>query len=226
VGLLLSFSWLGVQSMAFLFGLVAVSCTLSITAMFRAGSLTLIVLAGLVVSSCFEALISLAKYVADPIDKLPSITFWLMGSLGKAGPADVALAAIPIAVAFAILYLMRWQINVLALGDEEALALGVNATQVRIAVIAASTLLTAPAIAICGIIGWVGLLIPHIGRMLAGPNFPNLLLVSLVLGAGYLLLVDDIVRALRVEIPLGILTAIVGAPFFVFLLTRLRKGWT
>src|SRR5262249_29450949 len=124
--MLLSLPWLAVQGMAFLFGLVAVACTLSIGFAFRSASLTVLVLAGLVVSAFFEALISLAKYVADPVDKLPSITFWLLGGLAKVGPRDVVLAAIPIGIAFVVLYLIRWQVHVLALGEEEAYALGVD----------------------------------------------------------------------------------------------------
>jgi iron complex transport system permease protein len=225
VAMLMGLSWLGVQAVAFLSGLVAVMCTLSIGRIFPASSVTVIVLAGLVVSAAFDAFISLAKYVADPVDKLPSITFWLMGSLGRAGPADVLLAAIPIGLSFLVLFLVRWQVNVLAMGEEEALALGVDAWRIRLIVILASTLMTAPAVSICGVIGWVGLLIPHIARMISGPNFETLLPVSLLLGGSYLLLVDDVIRFMRVEIPLGVLTALIGAPFFVFLLTRIRRDW-
>jgi iron complex transport system permease protein len=125
-----------------------------------------------------------------------------------------------------VLYLFRWKINVLALGEEEALALGIDTRSTRILVILASTLMTAPAVSLCGIVDWVGLLIPHIARMLAGPNFPRLLPVSLLLGGGYLLLVDDVIRTMPVEVPLGVLTAVIGAPFFVFLMTRIKRGWT
>lgn len=225
LAMLMGLPWLGIQVTAFLFGLAAVFCTLSIGRIFAASSLTIIVLAGLVVSACFDAFISLAKYVADPVDKLPSITFWLMGSLGKAGADEVLLAALPIAVSFVVLFLMRWQVNVLAAGEDEALALGVDARRVRLIVILASTLMTAPAVSICGVIGWVGLLIPHIARIISGPNFQTLLPVSLLLGGFYLLLVDDVIRSMHVEVPLGVLTALIGAPFFVFLMTRIRRGW-
>lgn len=135
-------------------------------------------------------------------------------------------ALFPIILPVIVLYLIRWQINVLAVGDEEAIALGININRIRIIVVLCATLMTAAAVSISGIIGWVGLLVPHMARMLAGPNFHRLLPTSLLLGSGYLLLVDNIGRnALAVEIPLGILTALIGAPFFIFLLSKVRRGW-
>jgi iron complex transport system permease protein len=225
LAMLLSLPWFGVQAMAFGFGLAAVACTLSISKIFSTGAMTVLVLAGLVVSAFCEALISTAKYVADPIDKLPSITFWLMGGLARVGPRDVTLAAFPICISFIVLYLVRWQVNVLGLGEEGALALGVDSRRIKIIVILATTLMSAAAVSVAGVVGWVGLLIPHIARMLVGPNFQVLLPVSLLLGGGYLLLVDDLVRSMNVEMPLGILTAIIGAPFFVFVMTRVRRRW-
>lgn len=222
----LSLPWFGVQALAFAGGLVAVFCTLSIGRSLGAASLTGLVLAGVVVTALFEALISLIKFAADPINKLPAITFWLLGGLGKVGPNDVALAAIPIGLGVLILIVTRWQINVLALGDDEARALGVDARRVRIIVIIATTMMTAAAVSISGVVGWVGLLIPHIARMISGPRFDALLPVAFLLGAGYLLAVDDVVRMLEVEVPLGILTALIGAPFFAYLLTRVRRSWT
>lgn len=227
LGMLFSFSWLGIQSLAFLFGLLAVACTLSIGRLFGAGSLIVLVLAGMVVSALFQALISIAKYLADPIDKLPSITFWMMGGLAKVSNHDVKIVLLPISLAFLVLFLIRWQINILAIGEEEALSLGVDSGRIRIVAILCSTLITAAAVSISGIVGWVGLLIPHMARMLVGPNYQSLLPVSFLLGGGYLLLVDDLGRSMSsTEVPLGILTALIGAPFFIFLLARTGRAWS
>jgi iron complex transport system permease protein len=225
LAMLLSLPWFGIQVMAFGFGLAAVACTLCIGRIFGTASLTVLVLAGLVVSAFCEALISTAKYVADPLDKLPSITFWLMGGLARVGQHDIGLAAFPICISFLVLYLVRWQVNVLGLGEEGALALGVDIQRIKIVVILATTLMSAAAVSVAGVVGWVGLLIPHIARMLVGPNFQRILPVSMLLGGGYLLLIDDIARGMNVEIPLGILTSIIGAPFFVFVMLQVRRGW-
>lgn len=226
LAMLLSLPWLGVQALAFLFGLCAVTCSLAIGRAFGGVSLTVLVLAGIVVSALFEALLSAAKFVADPVNKLPAITFWLLGGLSKVAAQDVWLGAIPMVLGGSVLWLMRWKLNVLAMGEEEALALGVNAGRVRVAVILATTLMTASAVSVCGIVGWVGLLVPHIARALAGPRFEAQLPVSILVGGGFLLLIDDIVRSLPVELPLGILTALAGAPFFIYLIARARREWT
>ena len=225
VALWFALPWFGVQSLAFAGGLFAVFCTLSIGRALGSASLTALVLGGVVVSALFEALISLLKFAADPVNKLPAITFWLLGGLAKAGPNDVLVAALPIVLGMATLFLVRWQVNVLALGDDEARALGVDARRVRMLVIVATTLMTAAAVSISGIVGWVGLLIPHIARMIVGPRFDVLMPVAFLLGAGYLLAVDDVVRMLEMEVPLGIVTALIGAPFFVYLLIRARRTW-
>ena len=227
LGMLLSFSWLGIQILAFLFGLLAVACSLSIGRLFGAGSLIVLVLAGMVVAAIFQALISITKYLADPVDKLPNITFWMMGGLAKVSNHDLEMIVLPICLALLVLYLFRWQINVLAVGEAEAGTLGVDCGRVRIAAILCSTLLTAAAVSIGGMVGWVGLLVPHMARMLVGPNFHRLLPVSFLLGGGYLLLVDDLGRSMfSTEVPLGILTALVGAPFFIFLLAKTGRGWS
>ena len=172
-------------------------------------------------------MISLLKVLADPYDQLPAITFWLLGSLAAIKLEDLTTdgrRSRPSASCRCAL--LRWRINVLSLGDEEAQALGVNAARLRVVVIAAATLMTASVVAIAGIIGWVGLIMPHMARMLVGPNFDRLLPAAMLLGAGYLLLVDTLARTIAaVETPLGILTAFVGAPLFLWLLARGRQGW-
>lgn len=219
-------SWMGVQMMAFSFGLVAVVSAFFIGRIFGGNSVVVLVLGGMVVSAMFQALLSVVKYLADPTDALPAITFWLMGGLSKVTNHDVVLVSFPIIVSIAVLYAIRWQINVLSIGEEEAATLGINITRIRAIVVLCATLMTASAVSISGMIGWVGLLIPHMARMLVGPNFQVLMPASLLMGSGYLLLVDNIGRSITtVEIPLGILTSLIGAPFFILLLAKVKKGW-
>jgi iron complex transport system permease protein len=180
-----------------------------------------------VVAAFFGALVSATKYVADPENKLPAITFWLLGSLSTASWQNVFTNGPVIIIGAVGLLLVRWRINLLAMGDEEARALGVRVERVKAVVIVSSTLATAAAVAVTGIIGWVGLIIPHVARMLVGPDHRGLLPASLALGGTYLLIVDDIARgATSVEVPLGILTALLGAPFFAYLLRQTRGGWS
>ncbi len=227
LGMLLYYPWLGIQAMAFLFALVAVAASYLISRIFGGSSMIVLVLGGMVISALFQALLSVTKYLADPLDVLPAITFWLMGGLSKITNTDVLFALFPIIISLAVLYLIRWQVNVLSIGEEEAIALGVNINRIRLVVVLCATLMTAAAVSISGIIGWVGLLVPHMARMLVGPNFHLLLPTSFLMGSGYLLLVDNIGRnAGAAEIPLGILTALIGAPFFIFLLSKVKRGWT
>jgi iron complex transport system permease protein len=227
LGMIMHLPWVAVQVLAFLFALLAVAISFLISRIFGGGSMIVLVLGGMVISAFFQALLSVVKYLADPLDTLQAITFWLMGGLSKVSNTDVLFALFPISISIAVLYLIRWQVNVLTVGDEEAVTLGVNINRIRLVVVICATLMTAAAVSISGIIGWVGLLIPHMARMIIGPNFQLLLPASLLMGSGYLLLVDNIGRnASSVEIPLGILTALIGAPFFVFLLSKVRKGWS
>ena len=226
LGMLCHYSWLGIQSMAFFFALVAVVSAFFISRIFGGTSMVVLVLGGMVISALFQALLSIVKYLADPVDTLPAITFWLMGGLSKVTNQDIMLVFWPIILSFIVLYAFRWQINVLAVGEEEATALGINIARLRAIVVFCATLMTAAAVSISGIIGWVGLLIPHMARMLVGSNFQLLLPASLLMGSSYLLLVDNIGRSMMtVEIPLGILTALIGAPFFIILLSKVKKGW-
>ena len=152
------------------------------------------------------------------------ITYWLMGSLTGAKFADVKLVILPMAIGLVILLALRWRINILTMGDDEAATMGVNARLVRLLVMVAATLVTASSVAVSGMIGWVGLVIPHLCRMLVGCDYRKLLPASMVMGAGFLLLVDDVARVVTtMEIPIGILTAFVGAPFFLYLITKGRR---
>ena len=226
-GILLSLPVAGIQGLAFAGGLVTVALVYLIAAALRGHDRTLVlVLGGVVVGALAGACISLVKILADPYDQLPAITFWLLGSLAGVKLGDLAVAAPLVLVGLVPLVLFRWRIGVLSLGDDEARALGVDVAKLRAAVIAAATLMTASVVAISGVIGWIGLMIPHIARMLVGPNFSRLLPAAMLLGAAFMLVVDTTARSLaRVETPLGILTAVLGAPFFLWLLARGKKTW-
>lgn len=223
-----NFGIIGIEVTSFLCGIAAVTLTYCLgTAIGRRGStVLLLVLTGIVVQSLFSAFTTFVKYNADPNNKLPEITFWLMGGLNAAGKKQVMMMAVPFVLGSIPLFLLRWKINILSFGDEEAKALGVDTGKTRLVLIAASTLLTSASIAVSGMIGWVGLLIPHLARLVIGPNYKTLLPASMLMGAAFLLFVDDIARIMLVtEIPLSILTAVIGAPFFLYLLYRGRSAW-
>lgn len=211
----------GITGLAFAFSLLTVVMVYAIGARTRGSRVVSILLAGVMVSSLFSAGTSLIKLVADPSNQLPAITYWLMGSLSGTRPEDVGFALIPMTIGAAPLLLLRWRINVLTLGDEEAATLGVNTGALRLTVVLCATFLTAASVAVSGMIGWIGLVIPHLSRKLVGSDCRSLLPASMLMGASFLLLVDDISRNLMVtEIPIGILTAFIGAPFFIYLMTR------
>ena len=205
---------------AFAGGLLTVALVLFMGS--RTGSRTLgLILAGIMVSSLASAGTSLLKLAADPQNQLPAITYWLMGSLNSAEPKALAMAALAMLPGLVVLMLLRWRISVLTLGDDEARTLGVPAGRVRVAVILASTLVTAASVAVSGLIGWVGLVIPHLARRLVGNDCRALLPASMLLGAIFLLAADDVSRTLfAAEIPIGILTALIGAPFFLYLIAK------
>jgi iron complex transport system permease protein len=228
--ILLSLGLTGIQISSFVCSLGAVVLTLMVGSMVeregRNSGLSL-VLTGMVVSTLFSSFIAISKYVADPEEKLPAITFWLMGGLSSVSAHDLRIALIPMTLGFVPILLLRWKLNVLSFGDEEARALGLETSRLRIFLIVCSTLLTAASVSISGMIGWVGLIVPHLARMLVGPNYNILLPVSALLGGIFLLIVDNVARcAFAVEVPIGILTSIIGAPFFVYLLIKGKKGWT
>ena len=227
LGIFLALPVLAIQGLAFAFGLVAVGLVVLIGAAVRGHDpLLVLVLAGVLVGALLGACVALIKVLADPYNQLPAITFWLLGSLAAAAPADLASALPAIAIGFVPLWLLRWRVNLLSLGDEEARAMGVDTTRVRFAVIASATLMPAAAVSISGIIGWIGLVIPHFARLMVGPDYARLLPVSAILGAAFLLAVDTLARTTaRIEIPLGVLTAFVGTPLFLWLLVRARRSW-
>ena len=228
LGIMFGFSMIGIQLAAFATGMVAVGITVAISARLARDqdSILVMVLSGIVVGSIFMSFVTLIKSVADPYSKLPAITFWLMGSLSGVTSADVKLLLLPMAIGVVPLFLLRWRMNVLSLGDEEALALGIHTGHLRLVVVASSTLMIAASVSVSGVVGWVGLVIPHFARLLVGPDYRVLMPASLLIGGTYLLLVDDFARSVSsTEIPLGVLTSLIGAPFFVYLLARVKKGW-
>ncbi|MCQ2738170.1 MAG: iron ABC transporter permease [archaeon] len=213
-----------VQLFAFIFGIISVVITYTISKAYRAGGILVLVLAGTAVSAFFNALISGTKFIADPYDKLPQITFWLMGSLSSVTFDMLAMIVIPLFIGIVVILILRWHLNILAMGDEEARSLGVDPEKIRVIVILACTLVTSAAVSISGVIGWIGLVVPHICRMIVGPDHKILIPASLSFGASFLLLIDTISRtAISIEIPIGILTAIIGVPIFLYLL---RKGYS
>jgi len=211
--------------LAFAGGITAVLLSYLIGRIYNTNPTIMLILGGVIVSSVFSSLISFLKYMADPYEDLPSIVFWLMGSLATARFKDIMIAAIPMLVGITGLILIRWRINVLSMGDKEARSLGLNTSLNKAIVIFCSTLATAGAVCVSGIIGWVGLVIPHIGRLLIGNDNRLLIPISLSLGGCFLIIVDNIGRILTGgEIPLGILTALIGGPFFVYLLKKTKGG--
>lgn len=224
VALLLSLGSMGTSIAAFVTSMASVAIVLWLSGRAKGNRILVTVLSGVMVSSIFQAGVSYTKLVADPNAQLQAITFWLMGSLTSASPRDLAFVAIPMLVGNAGLLALRWQVNALTMGDDEALSMGVDAPRVRRAVIVCSTLVTAASVSVTGIIGWVGLVVPHLARGIVGVDYRHLLPASMLLGAGFLLVVDDVARlATTAEIPIGILTAFIGAPFFMHLTTRGRR---
>lgn len=226
LGLVLDLPYIAVQGLAFVMGLVAVAITYFLAHIYKSTPILMLVLAGTVVSAFFQALLSVIKFTADGDEKLPAITFWLMGSLGSVSLNDIMLSFIPIAISIIGLLVLRWKINVLSMGDREARSLGVHTERIKFFIILFSTIITSTAVSICGIIGWVGQVIPHFCRMLVGPDHKALIPATMFVGAAYILVVDDLCRLLTAsEIPLGILTAIIGAPIFAYLLRKTKGGW-
>lgn len=221
LGILLGLNALGIQISALIFGILAVVLVFVFTCYRHANQIMMIILGGMVVSSLFSALVSLIKYVADPNDVLPVITFWLMGSFSNSTVRSLYTGVPMIILGMMILYLMRYRMNALSLKEEEAASLGINVRQNRMIVIIASSLITASVVSMCGVVGWVGLLIPHISRMLFGNNHTKVIPGCIVFGALFMLVIDTIARCMyQAEIPVSILTAIIGAPVFLLLLRK------
>ena len=224
LAILMGFSMVGIQLTSLIAGGAAVLLTW-LGGSKKGSGLNTIVLSGIMMGSLFNALVSLVKYIADAEDQLPAITFWLMGGLNSAGWKNIALGAPAILVSVLVLWLLRWRLNLLPLTEDEARASGVNMKVLRAATILCATLITASCVSMCGQVGWVGLLIPHICRMKFGSNHLALVPASVSLGATFMILVDTVARsATASEIPISILTAIIGAPFFIVLMRR-SGGW-
>jgi len=226
LAILLERSLPGLQVFAFVFGLLGVLMTYMLARVYRTTPALMLVLSGVIVGAFFGALLGGAKFVADPEAKLPAITYWLLGSFNATTLRSVVTIVPVIATGIAGLLLVRWKINLLSMGDDEARALGVRTEWLKGIVIVCATLITSAAVSACGVVGWVGLVIPHVARMLVGPDHRDLLPATLSLGASYLLVIDAVARtATAVEIPIGILTSIIGAPFFAYLLRRTSATW-
>lgn len=227
LGIFLSLDAFAVQLCAFGGGLAAVGLVYWVGARLRGHDpLLALVLTGVVIGTLLGSAIALLKYLADPYNQLPAITFWLLGSLASVSPRDLFIAGPLALVGLAPMLLLRWRMNLLALPDDEARALGVDTRRLRVLVVTAATLMTAAAVAVSGIIGWVGLLIPHAARLLVGPDFGRLLPLAMLLGAAFLLAVDTLCRTLAaIEVPPGVLTALIGTPFFLWLFALARRSW-
>ncbi|MEM8663094.1 MAG: iron ABC transporter permease [Pseudomonadota bacterium] len=227
LAILTSESALLLVALAFVFGLAAMGLVYALSMTRGRAPVLILVLSGIVVGALFSALVALIKFVADPDDKLPTIVFWLMGSFAAASMAKLALVAVVVGAASALVYLLRFRINVLSLGDEEARSLGLRVELVRWTVFCAVALICAAVVSVAGIVGWVGLVIPHIARRLTGPDHRKLIPAAALVGAIYLMIVDDVARTVApAEIPIGILTALIGAPVFALLLRRAQSAWT
>ncbi len=220
LGIFLALPLIAIQGMALLGGLAAVAAIYWIGQRIRGHDPVLtLVLAGVVVGSLLASGIALTKYLADPYNQLPTITYWLLGSFAGISKHDLAMALPLMAAAFVVLFALRWRINLLALADDEARALGQNVERLRLLVIVAATLMTAASVAICGIVGWIGLVVPHAVRLLVGAEFSRLLPLSMLVGGTFMLVVDTIGRSIaQIEIPPGVLTAAIGTPVFIWLM--------
>ncbi len=215
----------GLVAAAFLFGLAALVLVYGLGTLVARSNILVLVLAGVIVSGFFGALVSLVQYVADSQDKLPVIVFWLLGSFATASADKVGLVAGPVVVGGVALLLLRWRINILSMGDEDAAALGVPVERLRWIVLVLTAAIVSAQVAVSGIVGWVGLVVPHLARMMVGADHRRLLPASMLAGGLFLLAVDDVARTVTAaEIPLGILTALIGTPVFAFLLQRTRMG--
>ena len=225
LGIVVGAGFLAIEAAAFVGGLLAVSVVMLIAARLRAHDpLVTLILTGIVVASLLGAAISLTKYLADPYNELPAITFWLMGSFASASSIEIVSLVPAVAASLVVLLLLAWRINLLALSEDEARALGVNTRRLRGVVIAVATLATAASVAVSGIIGWVGLVVPHMARLVVGPEFSRLLPAAALFGAAFMLVIDTLARTLApIEVPPGILTAVVGTPVFIVLLARARR---
>lgn len=224
LGILFGFDLLGMQLTSFLMGALAVTLTW-LGGSGKGRGLSSVVLSGIMMGSLFNALVSLVKYMADAETQLPAITYWLMGGLNNAGYKSLLFGAPPIMIGMLVLYLIRWRMNLLPLSEDEARSSGINIYTLRLVTIVCATMVTASCVSMCGQVGWVGLLIPHMCRMKFGSNHLTLIPASISFGAVFMVIVDTVARTMSAaEIPVSILTAVIGAPFFIILMRR-SGGW-
>jgi iron complex transport system permease protein len=228
LGIYFALGVVAIEGFAFVGGLIAVGAVYVIGSLLQSRDpILVLVLTGVVVGALLGAGVGLVKYLADPYNQLPAMTFWLLGSLAATTVADLVPLTAPVVLGTIVLLALRWRLNVMSLPEDEARALGVATGPLRVAIITAATLVTSASVATSGIIGWVGLVVPHLARALVGPDFPRLIPTAALLGGGYLLVIDTLARtAAPVEIPLGILTAVIGTPFFIWLLAGMQRTWS
>ena len=216
-------NYFSIQVSAFVWGILTVFLTTLLPRILKNNSMTTLVLSGVIVSGIMNSIMGIIKYVADPETQLAAITYWQLGSMTKVMRADVLAVAPMIVIATVVLLLLRWKINLLSLGETEARTLGVDTEKLKRVIIVCATMLTACSVCLCGTIGWVGLVIPHLSRMFAGPDNSRSLPVSFALGGLFMLVIDTVARAATsVEIPLSVLTGLIGAPFYFYVLSKQR----
>ncbi len=226
LGMIFFKDFLLIQTSSFVFGISAVFIALFISMFNKQNQLILLILGGVVSSAFFSSMLSITKYMADPYDELPAIVYWLMGSLALIDKQIIYIVTIPILLGIFLMIFLSKYLNILSLGDEEAKSLGVNVKLMRFVIILIATFISAFTVVLAGMIGWVGLVIPHIARLLFGSNNIIIVPISALLGAIYLLIIDNVSRTLfSVEIPIGILTSLIGIPFFAYALKNVKKGW-
>jgi len=229
LGIMLGDSWIVVQLCAFTFGFAAVIVALAAARIYgnTAGKIILLVLGGVISSALFSALLSVVKFVADPYNKLPAIVYWLMGSFGAIEKSTILTVSIPMLIGIIVLSVSGKFLNILSLGDEEAMALGIRVSFVRYGAILMATMMSALTVVVAGMIGWIGLIIPHVARFIVGPDNRILLPMCALLGGVFLLIVDTFCRtAMSIEIPIGIATSLIGIPIFVIALRGAKKGFS
>ena len=226
LGILMTENLFLIQVMSFLMGIIALLVTYRLSQLSKKQSIVMIVLSGMIVTSFFSALVSLLKTIADTDTELPSIVFWLMGSMAASNYRSL-LAGLPfIFVGICLIYLLRWKLNILQLSEEEATSMGVNVKGLRMLMVSSSALVTASAVSMCGQVGWIGLLVPHLSRMIVGSNNKYLIPVAISLGGSFMLIIDTLARTVSpTEIPLSIITAIIGTPFFAYLMYKSGGLW-
>lgn len=228
LGIILHIGSAAIPAMAFVFGLGAVALVYAASRIMavKMDRILSLVLTGIVISSLFTSLLSLMKYIGDPYDDLPAITFWMMGSLADIKLNDIFVISGPVILGIAVIWAVKWRINIMTFSEEEAMSMGIETGRLRGTIIIASTVITASVVSVSGVISWAGLVIPHIARMIVGPDYRNSLPASVALGGLFMLMIDTVARtAFPAQIPLGILTALIGTPFFIYLMIKGKKSW-